>query len=556
MKRTRYFIFAAFAAIFMTSCTVEDELVNITVKDDITTTTTWESGKVYVISGSIGVDNTTLTIEPGTRIEFEAGASLHIGYSGNATLIANGTADKPIVFTSTATSPAAGAWEGITFWGNSLSSTMKYCTIKYGGTSSKGAINVLGSNITFSNNTIQNALSYGITLDANSGFTEMNNNTIEDCGNHLIEIYAGYVHTIGTGNTFTCPDGKGININPDNVEGVITWRKLSKPYYVEGEINLYNATLTIEPGAIFKFDNNGEFNVGYSNNCTLIANGTSTDKIVFTSSATSPTAGAWYGLVFWSNNLSTSSMTYCEIAYAGKSSNSAVKLIGTSLTFSNNSVHHSGGKGLELDNSSFVAMANNTIENVATHAMEIPAEAIKSIGTGNTFTCAAGYGIDINDGDVTVTATWKKQTVPYFANLGININANLTIGEGVTIKFGSSGTVDVGYSENAVLSANGTATSPVVFTSSATTPAAGAWEGIYLWDNSDNTVFNYCEFQYAGKGTSSTRAAIKSYGSIFTVSNSKFKNSSGWGVYYDSYSTFTNTNNTFESCALGNVGFD
>ncbi|NOU16614.1 MAG: right-handed parallel beta-helix repeat-containing protein [Bacteroidales bacterium] len=236
--------------------------------------------------------------------------------------------------------------------------------------------------------------------------------------------------------------------------------------------------------------------------------------------------------------------------------NSAVKLIGTSLTFSNNSVHHSGSKGFEFDYSGFEAISNNTIDNNALHAMELPATAINTIGTGNTFTCASGYGIDVNSGDISTPITWKKQTVSYYINVGININANLTIEEETILKFGSSGTIDVGYSNNAVLTAVGSTINPIIFTSSATTPAAGVWEGINLWDNSDNTIFDYCEFQYAGKGSSATRAAIKSFGSTFTVSNSKFKFCGGWGVYNDANTVFTNTSNTFEACNLGTVGFD
>ncbi len=556
MKLKRFLMGMLFLSALMTSCTKEEELVFKTIDGPISANTTWDSDNVYVIKGDVNINNCTLTIMPGTTIKFEANGSLSIGYSGSATLIANGTADKPIVFTSNAASPAAGAWESITFWSNNLNSSLKYCSFQYGGTSAKGVINVLGSDIAFSHNIIQNALSYGISLDANSGFTEMTANTIENCGNHLIDIYAGKLHSIGLDNIFNCPDGKGISVNSDNVEGVVTWKKLSKPYYVKGEISLFNSTLTIEPGCIFKFDSNGEINIGYSNNCTLIANGTSNNKIIFTSSASSPSSGAWFGFFFWENNLSTSSMTNCEIAYAGKSSNSAVKLIGTSLTFSNNSVHHSGGKGLELDYSSFEAMSNNTIENNALHAMELSAAAINTIGIGNTFTCASGYGIDVNDGVISTPITWKKQTVPYYINTGISINSNLTIQEGTIMKFGSSGSIDVGYSNNAVLTAVGSVTNPIIFTSSATTPAAGAWEGIYLWDASDNTIFNYCEFQYAGKGTSAARAAIKSYGSTYTVSNSKFIFSSGWGVYNDANTVFTNTSNTFESCNLGTVGFD
>lgn len=558
MKLTRFLMVAAILATFMTSCEEEvDDLISTTIKDDITTTTTWESGNVYIISGSINVDNTTLTIQPGTRIEFETGASLHIGYYGNATLIANGTADKPIIFTSNATTPTAGAWEGITFWSNSLNSSMKYCTVKYAGTTTKGAVNQQDATITFSNNHIQHAKLYGIYLNDDSKFAEMNSNTIEDCGSHPMRIYAAHMHTIGTGNTFTCPDGKGINVVSDDVTGNVTWKKLNKPYYVEGAIDIDNGTLTIEPGAIFKFNSDGALHIGYYNNTTFTANGNSAEKIVFTTSAASPTAGSWIGLHFWDDNLSTSSMTYCEVAYAGKGTSvSAIKLNSTSLTFSNNSIHHALNKGIELDESEFVAMENNTIENVGNHAVEIQAKYVHTIGTGNTFTCGAGYGIEVTSGDIVATSTWKKHVVPYYTNASINVNANLTIQPGSIIKFGADGRMHIGYYQNAVLTAVGTTTEPIIFTSSATTPAAGAWDGISLWENANGTTFTYCEFLYAGKGSATDRAAIMAMDADFTVTNCKFKNSSGWGIYYDAYSTLTQSGNTFETCALGNVGFD
>ncbi|KAB2872162.1 MAG: hypothetical protein F9K37_01115 [Bacteroidales bacterium] len=556
MKLNRIFILAAIFTAFFTSCELEDELVSTIIKDDITTTTTWESGKVYVIQGSISVDNTTLTIQPGTRIEFEAGASLHIGYYGNATLIANGTAEKPIIFTSNASTPSAGAWEGITFWSHSLNSSMKYCSVKFAGTTSKGAVNINDAMITFSNNLIQNAKLYGLLLDDGAGFTEMNNNTIEDCGSHPIRLHAAYMHTIGTGNTFTCPDDKGVNIVSDDVTGNITWKKLNKPYYVEGSIDIDNGTLTIEPGAVFKFNSDGVLHIGYYNNTTFIANGNSAEKILFTTSAASPSAGSWAGLHFWDDNLATSSMTYCEVAYAGKSSVSAIKLNSTSLTFSNNSIHHAMSKGMELDESEFVEMNNNTIENVGSHAVEIPANYVHTIGTGNVFTCGAGYGIDVTYGDITSASTWKKLVVPYYINVSVNVNGNLTIQPGSILKFGADGKIHVGYYQNAVLTANGTTTEPIIFTSSASSPAAGAWEGIYLWDNSNSSNFNYCEFLYAGNGSADDRAAIMAIGSNFSVTNSKFKNSDGWGIYYDAYSTLTQSGNTFESCAFGDIGFD
>jgi hypothetical protein len=89
------------------SCTydVEDESV-ITVSANITSNTTWETGKVYVLAGRIAVTSgATLTIQPGTIVKGEVGTgpnatALIIARGGK--LLANGTASSPIIFTSVA----------------------------------------------------------------------------------------------------------------------------------------------------------------------------------------------------------------------------------------------------------------------------------------------------------------------------------------------------------------------------------------------------------------------------------------------------------------------
>ena len=51
-----------------------------------------------MITGTLGiVDGVTLTIEPGTKIQFESGAGIGLSNEGN--IIANGTPQKPIIFT-------------------------------------------------------------------------------------------------------------------------------------------------------------------------------------------------------------------------------------------------------------------------------------------------------------------------------------------------------------------------------------------------------------------------------------------------------------------------
>lgn len=68
-------------------------------------------GLVYVTNGAI------LTIEPGTKIVGENGKNGALVITRGAKIIADGTADKPIVFTSEAASPQRGDWAGLVILG-------------------------------------------------------------------------------------------------------------------------------------------------------------------------------------------------------------------------------------------------------------------------------------------------------------------------------------------------------------------------------------------------------------------------------------------------------
>lgn len=93
------------------------------ISADITNSRTLYSDTTYTLSGFIHVANgATLTIQPGTKIvgDFDVpGSSLFI--LRGARIIADGTAAKPIVFTSEKTSGRqAGDWGGLIIIGNGL----------------------------------------------------------------------------------------------------------------------------------------------------------------------------------------------------------------------------------------------------------------------------------------------------------------------------------------------------------------------------------------------------------------------------------------------------
>jgi hypothetical protein len=92
------------AAINKTAEAVEPSEVEISA--NITENATWETGKTYILKSRIAVvDGVTLTIEPGVIVKGEAGTGSNataLIIARGAKIMAEGTADAPIIFTSVA----------------------------------------------------------------------------------------------------------------------------------------------------------------------------------------------------------------------------------------------------------------------------------------------------------------------------------------------------------------------------------------------------------------------------------------------------------------------
>ncbi|MEY3051895.1 MAG: hypothetical protein RLY31_1680 [Bacteroidota bacterium] len=93
-------------------------IAQIVVNSDVTTNTTWTNNNIYLLQGGCLYvkNNAVLTIEPGTIIKGDAAALI---VTRGAKIIAAGTAEQPIVFTSA--KPAGqrnpGDWGGILLMG-------------------------------------------------------------------------------------------------------------------------------------------------------------------------------------------------------------------------------------------------------------------------------------------------------------------------------------------------------------------------------------------------------------------------------------------------------
>lgn len=91
---------------------------NLIISGRVSTDRTLKADKVYKLRGIVYVvDGATLTIEPGTKIVGEKSTRGSLIVTRGAKLVANGTKEKPIVFTSDASTPTSGDWGGIVLLG-------------------------------------------------------------------------------------------------------------------------------------------------------------------------------------------------------------------------------------------------------------------------------------------------------------------------------------------------------------------------------------------------------------------------------------------------------
>lgn len=137
--------------------TVSDSWAELTVcsascnvSSIISSNRTWRKG-AYQVRETLQVrEGMTLILEPGVTLKFSPGVSLQVA----GTLIARGTGELPITFTSSQASPAPGDWGTILFTetavgasfdveGNYISgSIFEHCVVEYGG---KGTVQERGT---------------------------------------------------------------------------------------------------------------------------------------------------------------------------------------------------------------------------------------------------------------------------------------------------------------------------------------------------------------------------------------------------------------------------
>jgi len=140
-------------------------------------------------------------------------------------------------------------------------------------------------------------------------------------------------------------------------------------------------------------------------------------------------------------------------------------------------------------------------------------------------------------GNITTNTTWTLTGSPYIVTGDVRIYldttsaATLTIEPGVEVRFNAGAGLIIGHSSyKGALSAQGTESLPIIFTSNAASPAPGDWDGIYFTNATDDglTVLEHCIVEYGGNAYNSN---LYFYYASPTIRNSTVRHSSGHGFY-------------------------
>lgn len=298
----------------------------------ITKDTTWsasaECPNGYDVPSNITVSGagTTLTIDPGVTLTFSSGAGLEV--EASASLVAIGTAEKPITFTGWQKEP--GAWGGITLRSSAVANEIAHAIVEYAGERGGASAAVVLSydeqyaRLKLSNTQIRSSALFGLTVYERTKLAAFENNTITENASGAIRVEAPSVHQLnGSGNVIK-NNGNGnivrieTSILLDVEDEDVLWPNLAPAPYrvtgpggVGGDQIFFTKHATIEAGTVFEFVGGSGIDVK-GGTAGLSAVGTAAKPIVFRGVDGSGWSGIGYCETSWVRN----ALEYVQISDA------------------------------------------------------------------------------------------------------------------------------------------------------------------------------------------------------------------------------------------------
>lgn len=550
----------------------------------------WEEG-YHLVRSSVKIRHGSLRIMPGAQVYVNVGSNIYVGDAETANaaalLIAEGTADKPVIFKPSSGAETPGAWGHVFFTGTaSPQSKLSHCTFLFGGKThwsnssnfdeynKHGFIELeRGTSVAIDNCKIIGAANWGIKVKEEAKFNSFSNNLMQASVSYPLWIDLNSVHTIGAGNTFETESGV-LATGQWFREAGVSWKKLNVPYIIDFGISFSGfdpaPSLNLEPGVVLAFKTGYGLGTGAG---SLNAEGTATDPVIFTgiTSATGQVS-QWSGIGIGAGSV----LRHCIIEYAGgelpNRYSSAVNIDAASSTvFEKNIIKQSAGRGVDINGDTWnITFENNQIENCYSYGIETGSDMVHLVSLSNKSINTAGFGIG-NRG-IEGHITWPVRPEPYSLTSTIYLqsydNCSLTLPPGTHLQMQSGVSIHVGNDnfQTGALIAEGTADKPIVITlATADKEAAnGTWGTILFGKGATSTSkIRNCVLEYGGSdGLNGYHGRLFNYGIVHfydtddqnspIVENNRIANSSSYGI--STYNANPSvTNNIFENNSEGDI---
>ena len=531
----------------------------------------------YVLMGDLFINSgVNVTVDPTVVIKMWQGSGIYVegGFKADG-----GAVGEEIVFTSikddnygnpgdtngdgNASSPKYNDWETINYKETSddAFSLLNRVIIVFGGAGSNGGVTYNDAAAPVSNLTISDSF-YGIKC-AGSSTPNISSTAIQNCHSDPIAMSLKSDPTFSD-ITFTANGSSGIKILEGTLSSDATLAQRSiagfaNIAYIIDQLTISsNAVLTINPGVVLKFYtwyNGIEVNGG------LIAEGTSSEKIVFTSikddsnggdtnndgNTSVPNKGDWRGIWYKSSTLDTvNSLKYSDIRYGGSSGwiyyyeAGAIRIYSANLKMDECTIEQSPSSGIGIYGSASPVISNCAINNISFTPVTLSMFSTP-IFTNNVAQNIGLMAIGVKPENYSIDATIPIRDFSGFTNITyylygtstVNSGTKITIPSGLVFKGGS---IDV----KGALTINGTDTDPVIFThvnddaygnpmdtnddGSASFPSVNG-SRIKFYDVSDdaNSTLNNAIFRFSNVAIILDQASP-------TLTNLTF-NKDNWGLY-------------------------
>jgi hypothetical protein len=420
----------------------------IHLSENMTTSTTLDSSKVYVVDSWFYVE-ATLTIPAGTVIKFKP--DTYIIVSGTGSVIAVGSPASRITFTAYTDDSVGGDTDGATSTGTSgywagidagtSGNQFQYADFKYATT----GLNIGSKQIAVGNDQFLYCSAYGLDAGNAPKATTIANNRFY--GNDKPVLISG---TVSFDNTNTFTNGaatvknthQGIYLDNDNIEGTVAWSNVQVPYVVQSW-EYVEGTFSISPSVIIKFMPDTYFQANGTG--AINAVGGASTRITFTAYAddiggdtnangtvTTGTAGYWGGL---SATTAGNQLQFVDILYA----TTGLDIGSGQIAVDNDQFLYCSMYGLNArDAPATTAITNNTF-----YGNEKPVLISGTVSFDNTNLFANGLatitntyqGIFLDNDNIEGAVTWSNSRVPYVVQSWEYIGGTFTIGANVIVKF-------------------------------------------------------------------------------------------------------------------------